>query len=152
MFPVISNLRRFADSVLLLRLNRLHVVDGRYHVRLQKPSSAFDLMQKTWSKEIEAVPMSELRIIANSPESASISLGLTEDKLAALLGADQISYTLVLGPEIIESQEEKALRVVRLAVLRGVYRAHGPSLAPSKPKNLVSKKFSLPRGVCLEKL
>jgi hypothetical protein len=152
MFPVASNLRRFADSVLLLRSNLLLSADGRYHVRLQRPSSVFDPIEKIWSKEIEAAPMSELMITASSSEAASISLGLVEDRLASLLEADKSSYTLVLGPEVAEAQGEKFLRAVRLCILRGVYRAHGPSLIPSKPKTLIAKKFSLPRGTRLEPL
>lgn len=153
MFPVTSNLRRFANSVLLLRPELMFQVEGRLHIRLRRPSSVFDPRDRSWSKEVESAPMSELVIATRSPEAASISLGLTEDRLADQLNAMQTAYTLILGPEVSETQGDGShLQRVRLCILRGVYRARGPTLEPSKPKTVISRKFSLPRGVRLEKL
>lgn len=148
MFPIISVLRRCASTQILVRVDQLEIVERRYWLRLRKPSSYWDLSRMSWGPTHTSVPMFELKVVATSPEAAAISLVKKENAFAEKMNAAETYYTLVMGPEVEVEKNGEVTRCVRLAVVRGVYRASGPnSIEPAAVKTPIVRRFGKPRGV-----
>lgn len=151
MYPILSVLRRFAATQILVRPQQLEASDKRYWVRLKSPSSHWDLIRCSWGLTHTLAPMYEIRVTAGSSESAAIAIVEKENALAEKMKASETYYTLVLGPETEKESNGQFTRCVRLSVVRGVYRASAPSaIEPAPVKNSISRKFAKPRGVIYE--
>lgn len=91
--------------------------------------------------------MVEMQVTSSSSEGAAIAVVKQENEIAAKMKAPETYYTIVFGPEIEEEKDGQVTRKVRLAVVRGVYRACGPSvLEPTPVKTPLIKRFQKPPG------
>lgn len=153
MYPVISLLRRCAATQVFVRPDLLERVEGRFWLRLRSPSSFLDLTKGSWGLTHDKVPMFEMRVSAKSSEAAAMSLVKKENKLAEAMKATQTLYTLALGPETESEKDGQVTRIVRLTVVRGVYRASGTKVLETAPlKGVVGRKFPRPKGVKFDEL
>lgn len=151
MYPILSVLRRFAATQILVRPSQLEKGDKKYWVRLKSPSSHWDLVRSSWGLTHTLAPMYEIKVTAPSSEAAAISIVERENDIAQKMKASDTYYTLVLGPEAEKESDGQFTRCVRLSVVRGVFRAAAPSaIEPAPVKNSISRKFGKPRGAIYE--
>lgn len=147
MYPVISVLRRCAATQIFVRPEQLEVSEKRLWLRLKTPSNYWDISKSSWGPVHTSVPMFELRVSAKSREAAAIALVQLENKVAEKMKAAENYYTMIFGPEIEDEKDGQVTRKVRLAVVRGVYRAAGPSTLEINPtKTPIVKRFQKPPG------
>jgi len=153
MFPAVSILRRSAATQIFVRPDKLQLEGNRYWLSLKSPSSSLDLATGKWGPILDRLPMSMLKVISPSSESAAIALVKKENELAEGIGAMSAYYTLVFGPETEVEKEGQIHRAVRLCVVRGVYRAAGPTaIEPSPVKQPLGRRFAKRRGIAYEEL
>lgn len=142
MYPVLSVLRRAAVSYIYVRPELLEPQAGALHVRLETATNYLLPDQGKWSPApSELVPIAELVVEAASSEAAAISMAKKENDLAEALRAEEMVYTLVLGPEQEDLVDGKVVRRSRYAVIRGVYRAHGKVGLQPVPAKETRKAF-----------
>lgn len=153
MYPVISLLRRYAISHVYVRPSQLEQKEGKYWVRLRKPTNALNVREGGWLSTMDLVPMSTLSVSASTSEAAAIALTKKENALAESIRAHETYYTIIMGPETETTDESGSVtRVLRLAVVRGVHRANGPTLdhPPQKPQK-VRQYSKVPKGATFER-
>lgn len=127
MFPIVSTLRRCAASNVFVRPEMLQRQDGRYWLKLSSLSGSVDFSRGSWNPDHDLVPLYVLVGKSSTSQGVAISLGKKEDALAEKLKILETLYTLVLGPEEQVEHEGVVERQVRIALVRGVYRASGPT-------------------------
>ena len=76
---------------------------------------------------------------------AAISQTEKENLLAGLTKANDVVYTLIIGPEDETPDDRGVCRRTRIAAVRGVYRASSGRLAPQKAENVVKASFGKKR-------
>lgn len=147
MYPVVSVLRRCSSTQIFVRPDQLEVSEKRLWLRLKAPSTYWDLSKKSWGPTHTAVPMTELRITAKSSEAAAIALVKLENDVAEKMKATETYYTVIFGPEIEDEKDGQVTRRVRLAVVRGVYRASASTgIEPTPVKTPMVRRFGKPKG------
>ncbi len=147
MYPIVSLLRRHAATQIFVRAEQLEVVEKCYWLRLKKPSSYWDLVRATWGLVLDKIPMFVLKVTTPTSEAAAISIVKKENAIAEKLRVEETYYTLVLGPEFEEENDGQVTRTVRLAIVRGVYRASGSFAETLPTKTRIVRRFGKPKGV-----
>jgi hypothetical protein len=145
MYPVISLLRRLAAAHVYVRKEMLVVADGSYAIRLDKPTDRLDLEAGQWVSGGDRIALSEVSVEAASSVEAAVSLAKKEGRLAEHLRADDLLYTMVIGPEGEQDLPDgRVRRFCRYAIIRGVYRASARRLesVPAKEPKKVSFRKS----------
>ena len=142
MYPIYSTLRRLPASCIYVTPAHMEATDTGYVLRLESPSEYVDCVAMKWAAPSNRVPMTELVVTAANPVAAAISMSRRETLLAESITAEQRLYTLVFGPEEETLQPDgSVVRKVRLAVIRGVYRAAKAGLTTEPLKEKVSATF-----------
>lgn len=147
MFPIVSVLRRCSSTQIFVRPEHLEVSEKRLWLRLKTPSTYWDIAKGTWGPTHTSVPMVEMVVTSKTSEGAAIALVKMENTVAEKMKAPETYYTVIFGPESEDEKDGQVTRKVRLAVVRGVYRARGPSMIePAPVKTPVIKRFQKPPG------
>lgn len=149
MYPILSVLRRAATSYVFVRAEQLEQRDGRYWLRLNKPSSFLEMTARNvaWGPIVDRIPMFLLQEDALSSEEAAIRLAIKENEMAKKVRAEDQLYSVVLGPEDEILLDGKVRRRSRITVIRGVYRASAPTLEAVPPKHVAKATYQkLPPG------
>lgn len=129
MYPVFSLLRRLAAAHIYATESMLHITDGAYHIRLDKPSGYLDLSKSEWSLPSTSAPFSRLEVTAGTSAAAAISVAKRENKIAEMIRAHDIFYTMVVGPEEETATADGVVcRSCPYVLIRGVYRASSTTL------------------------
>ena len=154
-YPVLSYLRRAATSFVFVRSTLLLAEEGQLWLRLERPTSYVDLATSTWASPASCIPMSELVVSGSSAESVAISATRRENEIADAIGAKDVVFTVAIGPEIVGVNGNSDVRRIRLAVIRGIFRA-GPGLVLAEARTKASRvghvsRRPLPLGVVVEK-
>jgi hypothetical protein len=141
MFPVISLLRRTASAYVYVTSEHLQKQDGRYWLRLEKAASSVDVSTGRWNPATELAPVYMLTARGSSSADAAIALTKAENALHEQIKAQDLIYTLIMGPEDEADVDDGVERRARYAIVRGVLLANAPTLVPAVPKKTQSFKF-----------
>jgi hypothetical protein len=145
MYPVFSLLRRLASAHIYATDPMLEVVDGAYHIRLDKPSGYLDMGKRKWTAPTELVPFSSIEVPAKSSAAAAISIARRENEIAEEIRAHDILYTMVVGPEQeIKLTGGAVRRCCTYTLVRGVYRASSTVLKQQAVKGGHKVQFRKP--------
>jgi len=148
MYPIFSLLRRLAATHIYATEPMLEVIDGTYHIRLDRSSDYLNLTTLKWDGASKAVPFSAMEVSSDSPVAAAISLSKRENEIAEKVRARDIVYTMVAGPEEeVALPEGRVRRRCTYALIRGVYRASSTALVQQRIKATQELQFrKLPPG------
>lgn len=152
MFPVLSTLRRGAYNVVYVRPAMLKEGPAGLYLVPPSPLTFFDLGARKWVTSKE-VPFFALSAKGKSPEATASMLVRAENDLCKAGSCLERTYTLMLGEETEVACIGGFLRVMPIAVLKGIQRMVGASQAPVarvKPAQIATYR-ELPKGTVVER-
>jgi len=145
-YPVVSLLRRTAAHTIYVPPT-VSAEEGTL-LGSETPTSYLSLRDGAWEDATTQIPILEVLFPGASAMEAAIAASVWENSLAEKGRVSTMLYTLLLGPEEIrEVDDGSSLLVVRLAVVRGIYRGASAKLVPVRDEGRrVSVFSSLPEG------
>jgi hypothetical protein len=145
MYPVLSMMRRLSAHHVYVDESLLENREGTMVLRLETESAVLDFSTGKWKKPADRVEMSVLVAKGSTPQMAAVTLAKFENEMADSIGAKDTIYTLVLGPELEEEVDHEVVRTLRVAVVRGIYRAIAGEMKQVKAKGTKEARFTRSR-------
>lgn len=139
MHLVLSKLRRFCASHVLVDVESLATLEKQRCVRLQARAQVRDMVSETWTQKLH-VPVYELRASAMTPLGRAAVLCARENALYDACSLQESAYTLFSCPEVEGSEVRRAYFGLALGIWDGRHLAKPPASPAAKVREL-------PKGV-----
>lgn len=152
MFPVLSILRRSAYNVVYVTPEMLGRDGARVVYIPDRPLTTFDLAKRVWVTKKE-VPFFTLSTTGKTSIEVAVSLTRAENRLAKDGQLLDRTFTLVLGEENEQERDGTLIRIIPLAIVKGIQRVVGTSVGSPRPRAPVAPLLTrkLPKGTVVER-